>query len=117
MNENDSLSRLFKTWQPKSPHLPEPFVQETVRRIRQSKSEPFWKRLANRWSETLSEWLPSPNMAIPVAASLIIFLGALQWNAGVHEAKTLAALQWHEELSQPLAKVSLTGTYAQLAQQ
>lgn len=117
MNENDPLSRLLKNWQPQSPYGTEQIAQNVMRLIRQRQTEPLWKRLGIQWAEFLSDWLPSPNVLVPVAASIILFVGALQLTLGVREAKSLAALQWQEQLSNPLAKASLTGSYAQFVKQ
>lgn len=114
MNPNDPLSRLLKSWEPESPYSSGQIAQNVLRRIRQGRVDPLWKRLAHHWGEILEEWLPSPNAWLPVAASLVLFLGVLQWNRGVNQAKMFAAMHWHEQLSSPLAKASLSGAYEEL---
>jgi hypothetical protein len=115
MKERDPLSQLLQNWQPKCPIDNQKFAYDVMRRIRQAKTEPFWKRAIATWSEVLDEWLPSPGILVPVAASLVLFLGVIQWTfKAEQQAKTLAALQWHEQVAKPLAKQSLAGTYVQL---
>lgn len=115
MKERDPLSQLLQSWQPRSPINNQEFADEVMRRIRQSKTEPYWKRAISAWSDALDEWLPAPGILVPVAASLVLFLGVAQWTFTVKpQAKNLAALQWHERVTKPLAKESLTGTYVQL---
>jgi len=115
MKERDPLSKLLQNWQPQSPIDNQKFAKDVMRQIRQIKTEPSWKRVISVWSEILDEWLPSPRVLVPVAASLVLFLGGIEWTFKAEgQAKTLAALQWHERISKPLAKESLTGTYAQL---
>ena len=114
MNPPDHLSKLLKNWQPVSHETMDRFVQDTMQRIHGEKTVPIWQRRWSLWTETLDEWLPSPNVWLPAAASFILLLTAIQWFEAEQRAKTMVASQWRQELIQPLNRLSLTGTYAQL---
>ncbi len=114
MNPPDPLSKLLKNWQPVNPGSTERFVQDTMQRIHGEKAIPIWQRQWSLWTEILDDWLPSPNIWLPAAASFILLLTVIQWLEAEQRAKTMAAIQWRQELIQPLNRLSLTGTYAQL---
>ncbi len=116
MNDQDPLSQLFKDWQPQSPHQGDRFVQDTLRRIRKVRQESLWKRALIACTEFSETWLPSPGIGVSVAASVILLLAGFYWSDAIQQGKSLAALQWHEQLSNPLSKESLAGTYAQFTQ-
>lgn len=115
MNDSDLLSKLMKNWQPQSPHSTERFVQDTMRKIRLGKEEPALKRWTESFGELLSEWLPAPRILLPVAASIVILFGIVQGLGAIGQAKTVAALSWHEQLSHTRSNVSLTGAYSELS--
>ena len=112
MNPNDPLSKLLRQWKPSNPSFSvERFTADTMRKIR---LHPRKSSLESRIQSIFEEWLPSPNILVPIAASLILFLAAFHWIDATQQTKNLVAFQWYEELSQPMAKASLAGTYAQL---
>jgi p-aminobenzoyl-glutamate transporter AbgT len=117
MKERDPLSQLLQSWQPKCPIDNQKFAYEVMRRIRQTKKEPSWKRVMANWSEMIGDWLPAPEVVIPIAASLVLLIGVMQLEKVNQQAKQLAALQWHDQLSKPLAKESFAGIYTQLTKQ
>lgn len=112
MKSNDSLTKLLKTWQPKDPSFSvERFIADTMRQIRLHSQRSF----PRTWIQLImDEWLPSPNILMPIAASVILFLAIFHWNGIVQQTKNMTASQWYEELSRPMAKSSLTGAYTQL---
>ena len=114
MNSPDPLSKLLKNWRPSSPGSTEQFTQDTMRRIHQANEMPVWKGWSESWAWILNDWLPSPNIWLPAAASLILLLTAVQWLEAEQRAKTMAAIQWRQELIQPLNGLSFTGAYHQL---
>ena len=112
MNPMDPLSRLLRQWKPSNPSFSaERFTADTMREIRLRPKKSF----PESWIQSVfDEWLPSPNVLVPVAAGVILLLTIFQWNGILQQTKNIVAFQWYEELSQPMAKVSLAGTYAQL---
>ncbi|MBI4028320.1 MAG: hypothetical protein HY360_25270 [Verrucomicrobia bacterium] len=113
MNATDPFSKLLQGWRPSHPDpaAESRFVEETMRRIRLAPPGMTWE---DRLTVFLEEWLPSPNAFLPVAASLVVLLAAFQWAEAVQRGKSLAALRWHQDLSQPTSKGTLSGSYARL---
>ncbi len=109
----DPLSELFKKWQPIHPASRQDFVRDVMRRIRQEQIAPQGKGGWKGWGRILDEWLPSPAVLVPACAAVMLIVAAFQWNKAVKQAKEIAALQWHEEISKPFGKVSISGTIAQ----
>ena len=114
MNHQDPLSELFRNWKPQSPYHGDQFVQDTIRQIRKVQQESIWQRGYIACTEFLEIWLPSPEIGMPIAVSLILLMIFFHWPHAVQQGKALAALQWHEQFSNPLTEESLAGTYTQL---
>jgi len=113
MNPSDPLENLLKSWTPQSPQDPPSFTRETMAHIRSLKKEPFLRKTLRIFDELSEDWLPSPGVLVPIAALLVLFVAVHQSQRGIENAKAVAALEWHEELSNPLAKTTLTGAYHQ----
>ena len=114
MNSKDPLSKLLKSWQPRNPHPLPSFVSGTLREIRLSRAESPWVRFAGAWDEFLRTWMPAPRVFVPVAAAFVLLVAVFHWTIATEKARTVAAMKWQQELTQPLSTVSLTGTYARL---
>lgn len=119
MNEKtpDALSRLLRNWKPVPEGSTEQFVDETMRQLRRARATPVRSWLRYRLEGLLEEWLPSPSLLLPVTAALILIMGFQYWTEAIRMARTGAALTWHDDLSQPLAKNSLAGVYTHLARE
>jgi hypothetical protein len=113
----DPLNDIFREWQPKSPHRSEDLVQDTLRKISQVPRESVWQRLEIFLEESFANWLPSPRVLLPVAASLVLLAMGLRWTEAGRLGESLAALQWRQELNQPLSKHSIAGAYAALVEE
>jgi hypothetical protein len=110
MNENpmnqDPLSRLLSKWRPEIPSADPAFTDDVMRRI-EFEATPTYRK---SFFESMAErWLPSPNILLPVAAALILLVNFGYWKLADTQVKRFAALQWHQNLSNPASSVSLNG--------
>lgn len=116
MNTRDPLDELLKKWELKSPHSTAKFVSDTLRAIRVRETRPGWRITWDGWLEGaddwMGEWLPSPRVLLPVAASLILLVVSLQWAKAGRQAEAVAAFRWQQEMTQPMGQGSLSGDYA-----
>ena len=108
----DPLSELFKKWQPPCPTPMQNMVRDVMRQIRQKQSAPSRSSARAGWGRILDEWLPSPAILAPACAMLMLLMAAFQWNKAQEQAKEIVALRWHEEISKPFGKMSISGTFA-----
>ena len=116
MNTRDPLDELLKKWEPQTPHSTAKFVNDTLRAIRLRETRPAWKIASDGWLERvdgwMSEWLPAPRVLMPVAAAAILMVTAFQWTSIDGHAEAVAALRWQQNMAQPMAGASLSGSYA-----
>ncbi len=111
MNPDESLSRLLRQWQPENPKTTASFVADTMRELRKEREASPWVKWGRTCAEFLDAWLPAPRILVPASACAIMLVIAMQWNDVAHEARSLAALEWQQRLSQPADRLSLTGAW------
>jgi hypothetical protein len=112
MNENpmnqDPLSRLLAKWRPEIPSSKDSFTEDVMRRIEFEATPTYRKSLFESMAE---KWLPSPNILLPIAATIILLVNLGYWKLADTQVKRFAALQWHQNLSNPASSLSLNGAF------
>jgi hypothetical protein len=103
----DPLSKLLSKWRPENPDANISFADEVMIRIESEATHTYRKSLLEI---VVEKWLPSPNFLLPVAAAIIVVVNFAYWRAADIQVKRLAAIHWHQSLSNPNAPVSLNGT-------
>lgn len=111
MKPDDSLSRLLRHWQPENPKTASSFVADTMRELRKDQQTSTSVKWGQALADFLDAWLPAPRILLPASTCAIVLAVALLWNSVAREARSLAALEWQQRLSQPSDRISLTGAW------
>lgn len=104
----DPLSKLLANWRPENPSSSTSFTEDVMMRIELEATPIYRKPLLEAFIE---KWLPSPNVLLPVAGAIILMVNFGYWKLADIQIKRLAAIQWHQNLSNPASQVSLNGAY------
>jgi hypothetical protein len=113
MKHPDPFEKLLQNWTPQNPHDISRYTRETMSLIRGSPKESLWERISVITEDFLNTWLPSPNVLLPIALGMVLFFAATASESSVEKVKNIAAIQWYDEITNPLAQNSLTGVFKQ----